>query len=891
MDTSRATGDLSAGRASLIAEVLKSVTDAGSHGALVVGESGFGKTRIARRVMEELDPDVRVLRVSGNATLRAIPFAVLGPFLRELPLDREASPLVVHRALLAFLETPIQNADPTKMTLFVVDDAHAVDEASAELLVQLAVSGAAKLLVLSRMVPEVPEVFLALWRDGLLSRHDLTSLDTQEIQTLCELELEGEVTSAVATFMGTASGGNPMFLRHLLDQGRQLGHIVKRRGIWLLAGEPPAPGTELTDLVRSQLRHRSPAELEVLELLALAGPIEQNVLFSLADPDALDSLHADGFIRSSAFPEALVDIGHPLYAEVLRTHTPSVRSRKLRERFLEHSGSVRSSMGQLFRQVAWGLDCGAPIEDAQLLKAAVMANRLYHPEFALRAVAAVRDDGHREAALVQQVRALIMRNNLGFAREVADELLETTQRVRVAKAAVLLGADIRQRAGAPATSLGELADSWERALLRVRDTASEAEMPVVDRGLRFGVGALRAYQANLEGRFHDAVGPLAEMLDDPACSDELRVLALALLSEAWGSTGKAAQGVGAGQRALDLIASHGARFLPYSDFVVIRHGLALLKAGEWRELTRVIGEHIGSTQRGIIYLGGTADLLAGLIHLRQGRAGRSLYSFRLAVEALKQSDVAQLLPLATGLAQYAAFLRGDEAVAEAYRRELEALDGKGSCRNRLLVDACSAAASSVEYGVVSSISALHGVAERARQLDISSIEAQALEMAFHLGDSEGLPRLAALTGESEGRESAVLNHVCLALLSREPSRLEAASAQADDDGYVLLAAECLVEAVAILDDRGDSRAARALHPKIRELVARVDGTQVPRLVVSGTTTVLTAREKDIAQLARKGYSNRDIAERLNVSVRTVEGHLYRIFAKLGVARREDLHVG
>ncbi len=37
-----------------------------------------------------------------------------------------------------------------------------------------------------------------------------------------------------------------------------------------------------------------------------------------------------------------------------------------------------------------------------------------------------------------------------------------------------------------------------------------------------------------------------------------------------------------------------------------------------------------------------------------------------------------------------------------------------------------------------------------------------------------------------------------------------------------------------------------------------------------------------------GLSNRQIADRLVVSVRTVEGHVYRVFAKLGIERRDEL---
>jgi DNA-binding NarL/FixJ family response regulator len=41
-------------------------------------------------------------------------------------------------------------------------------------------------------------------------------------------------------------------------------------------------------------------------------------------------------------------------------------------------------------------------------------------------------------------------------------------------------------------------------------------------------------------------------------------------------------------------------------------------------------------------------------------------------------------------------------------------------------------------------------------------------------------------------------------------------------------------------------------------------------------------------LAAAGLSNRQIAERLSVSVRTVGGRIFRIFAKLGIERREQL---
>lgn len=53
---------------------------------------------------------------------------------------------------------------------------------------------------------------------------------------------------------------------------------------------------------------------------------------------------------------------------------------------------------------------------------------------------------------------------------------------------------------------------------------------------------------------------------------------------------------------------------------------------------------------------------------------------------------------------------------------------------------------------------------------------------------------------------------------------------------------------------------------------------------------LTARELEVAMRAVGGAANREISDALNVSVRTVEVHLGRVFTKLGVRSRVELTV-
>jgi DNA-binding CsgD family transcriptional regulator len=82
-----------------------------------------------------------------------------------------------------------------------------------------------------------------------------------------------------------------------------------------------------------------------------------------------------------------------------------------------------------------------------------------------------------------------------------------------------------------------------------------------------------------------------------------------------------------------------------------------------------------------------------------------------------------------------------------------------------------------------------------------------------------------------------------------------------------------------------SASARAAE-ELAKLLARCPDARTPALRVKQPS--LTNRERQIARFAAAGVASKEIAERLFLSSRTVDNHLMRVYAKLGVSGRNEL---
>jgi DNA-binding CsgD family transcriptional regulator len=98
-------------------------------------------------------------------------------------------------------------------------------------------------------------------------------------------------------------------------------------------------------------------------------------------------------------------------------------------------------------------------------------------------------------------------------------------------------------------------------------------------------------------------------------------------------------------------------------------------------------------------------------------------------------------------------------------------------------------------------------------------------------------------------------------------------------------ADAVVEGLNVLERLGAAPAAELARARLRELGARVP--RGPRAATRANPAGLTSRQLAVLELLREGLTNAEIAERLVVSVRTVDHHVAAVLGKLDVKSRKQ----
>jgi DNA-binding CsgD family transcriptional regulator len=127
-----------------------------------------------------------------------------------------------------------------------------------------------------------------------------------------------------------------------------------------------------------------------------------------------------------------------------------------------------------------------------------------------------------------------------------------------------------------------------------------------------------------------------------------------------------------------------------------------------------------------------------------------------------------------------------------------------------------------------------------------------------------------------------------ALRDGNGAELSSVSEEFERMGDLVAAVDAAAHA-ALAYRRQDKRgSALGCSTRANALADQCGGASTPALRQASETLPLTDREAEVVMLIGEGLSSRAVAERLTLSVRTVESHIYRAMLKTGTTSRDEL---
>jgi DNA-binding CsgD family transcriptional regulator len=797
-------------------------------GLVVCGGAGTGKTRLLAAARE---------RVPGVYWATGAPGVPLGPFA---PLIRPEGSVEAHLSLAAAALVARRGA-------VAVDDAHRLDAASQALLAHLVANTTVPVVLTVRA--DEPQPWL---RD--LDRLTLGPLDRTEVAEVLEQALGGPVETALAARLAELSLGNPLLLRELVDAAT----LRKDGGVWRARG-PLVVADSLPSAIAARLDRLPPETRATAELVALAEPVPADALEHLLTAEERHGLEAERLLVEASPGE--VRLVHPLYAESLKATVPPLRARA-------HSRRLAALPLPRLRVLGWRLDGGLPVGPEELLEAAREASEGLDHELAARLARAAVDAGGgfdaRMALLAELPYERRGEEALALAAELAGSATGDTERARVASARSNLD-----------LVLGRV-ESARSVLAHARATATSP-------ALRIRLALQQAAQAFSTGHIALSIGHGDDVpTDDPAVLGRLAISRVRALACA----GRTADAISLGESTLRALrASRGV----FGDAVSTRTALvsmALLQAYAFHgriPLAREVGttglaEAAATPAGAALRAYWTHEL--GQVAVLAGHAGAGVRWLREAVA---------LMPIA-GLPA-SPHLWSLDALAEAYALLGDA-DNAGAASERL---SAVLPAGFVPPRCGGAVWAVAAGGETSRARDLALAHARTLEAAgshlmagwvLHDAHRLGATGVAPWLGRlADGSQSPLLRAMAGNAAATGAAAMDGAAARLAALGCDLWAAETFVRAGHLHRADGHLAPALASGAAADRLLARCGPV---RVVPATVADPLTAREREVVDLATRGHSDRDIASRLHLSVRTVQSHLYRAYRKLGVSGRQEL---
>jgi DNA-binding CsgD family transcriptional regulator len=818
---------------------------------VVSAAAGVGKTRLVDEVAKSSGRPV--VRLAATSSTAGLPFGVFLA-IRHDGLEPH-SPLAVTRMVLS------RGPD----VCLVVDDVHHLDDASAGLVHQLSVRGVPVLATMRSGSP-VPEAVTAIWKGDDGVRLALRPLSPSEVATLLELALGGQVDTGTAHQISLRSGGNPLFIRELTIAGLESGRICQRLGVWRADGELPV-GERLVDLLPVRLSALAGPRRRLAELLAVGAPLEFDLLRSLGLRDVVGALEEQGLVTVDRVPpdQPVARFAHPLYGETVSAQLTLTR-RMTRYRELADAADGRRP-GDRLRIGLWRVEAGQAQPARELLALASLAAPL-STELAERFASAAIVAGGGVPAHLQLANLLAH----GHRHDDAERVLAGLQ------STVLTTAEYVTVIATRALSLS-FAPHQPKAALAVLDASPGfAAVPALQ--------AVRASALLRDGQLTAAVDLATGVTHDGSQPSSVRLVAAFGAIASYAMMGRPDRALELAELARALLPAARGEVPEAPNTLELLVGFAHFVSGELDAEERIANEGY----RRALADGADGDRLqfAQVLGRLAMMRGRPRHAERLLRETYAGDGLwwQATLPWTRALLGEALVLAGDVGPARQVVAEADEAPCSGVYRPAVLL--AGALVDAAEGAVSAAVDRARRGAEMAASGGAGWFALQAWYGAARFGNRQAAREVTALAGSVTGAFGAAIATHAAAMLAGDGGAHESAADAFERIGACWYEAEARAMAVRAYRAAGWPAAAALAGERLRGTLAAVEPLATPGLVGGARWVALTSREAEVARLAADGSTDRQIAERLGVSVRTVHTHLTRVYAKLGVADRRQL---
>ena len=855
---------------------MRQVRDGAS--VVVLGAPGSGRSYLASRVVGSV-PDLRVLSVRSATS-------VPGLIVSTVHDPSQESPPGAVRRVGSGAAGVDDLAGAAGSTVVLADDAHLLDPDHLQMLCALATDRRIVLLATADATAGPSSAHGAtasrlseLWLDGRAARLDLVGLSESEGHALVRSVAGARpLDLAVRHAIVAAAGGSPATLRELTLEALSADRTSSDRDLLGLHGPAHLPARAV-ERARRRASGLSEQERECLVLLSRLDGFDPARAAHYVGEETLRRLLRRGCVlpagRGTGHLRAAPVDAEAVLADAGHGQTDGSLARALRSMVdLDAAGLVLEPSECLVLSDAWLESPAGPagptpaVTPTQVARISTVAARkstaMLQPYRALAHAMLSLDTRPTGAGAVEASRALAALGSHRAAHDVLGRVPPETS---------------GEERELVALWCAEL-DDWH-APPRCGEPAAAGAVASVER-LRAAVHALR------EMRWRDALDLAGGLADDDSDADDSPGLVLRL--RACGAAGTAAAFLGHGAR-LEALTATG-------------HGLhdRLARQAGSASAQQVVDE-------GTIFVSGSAGAHLACSLGWTEMPARLDTLMRRAVAA---RDVAHTSTL-SALAGYVALADGDDATAEA---ELSAAmdraprPGTHETRTWLVSVRATALArlgrtaeaerlcASLEApgSTVSRWSAhLAGTVRRLSDPAAGSSPAALDREVAALQPTIALYAAAEAAAAHDGTVSRQ-DLVDAATAARQQTDIGSLQAVAD---YVIAASTADAGSLADLTRTFETLGMRQLADACEEQALRLLDPDSPHSLSAWrdranrgesepTDEPLTVREREVAVLAGRGLSNREIAGRLFLSVRTVESHLYLARRKLGAASRRDL---